>query len=361
MTGKTMEEFTRTIVAYKIFGNSLLQIALAAGVLLVALAAVSVVKRLFEKRSSRAAEGEKPTFSLRMHRMRRYSFPLAYTVLAYLVLTTILTVPARHGKNLYIAFVIIVSIFALRLVSFIIKDSLKAYLLRRDKERDAARVEKSISGISTFINIIVWSVGFIFIIDNIGFNISAIVTGLGIGGVAIALASQTVLHDLFSYFVIFFDEPFKIGDFIIIDDKMGTVEKIGIKTTRIQSLSGEQIVISNASLTNGRIHNYKRMEKRRVVQNIGVVYQTTPEQIEAIPHIVRKIIDSTSGVQFDRTHFKEYGDSGLIFEIVYYIMMPDFNYYMDRQHEINLEIFRKFSEMKIGFAYPTRTIFIEKN
>jgi len=356
-----MEEFIRHIINYKIFGNSLLQIVIAAGVLVIAIVAVSVLKRLFKKRTSRIAEDEKPTFSVRMHRMQKYSVPLVYTIIIYLSLVNILTIPAQHAKTLHMAFVIIASIFALRLVTFIIKDSLKAYLLSRDKERDAGRVEKSITGISTFINIVVWAVGFIFIIDNIGFNISAIVTGLGIGGVAIALASQTVLHDLFSYFVIFFDEPFKIGDFVIVDDKMGTIEKVGIKTTRIQSLSGEQIVISNTDLTNGRIHNYKRMEKRRVVQSIGVTYQTTPEQIEAIPGVIREIIETTDGVQFDRAHFKEYGDSGLIFEIVYYVLGAEYNYYMDKQHDINLRIFRKFSELSIVFAYPTRTIFIEKD
>ncbi len=245
--------------------------------------------------------------------------------------------------------------------SHIVRDSLKTYLRSKDGEKSDDQIDQSIRGISTFINILIWTIGSIFVIDNIGFNISAVVTGLGIGGVAVALASQTIFRDLFNYFVIFFDQPFKIGDFIVIDDKMGTIEKIGIKTTRIKSIGGEEIILSNTDLTNGRVHNYKKMDKRRVVLTVGVVYRTTPRQVDAIPGIIREIISKTEDVEFDRAHFKEFGDSGLIFEAVYYVIGSDYNYYMDKQHHINLQVLKKFNKLKIQFAYPTRTLYLERS
>lgn len=203
--------------------------------------------------------------------------------------------------------------------------------------------------------------GFLFLIDNLGYDITTLVAGLGIGGIAVALAAQTILGDLFSYLVIFFDKPFEIGDFIIIDDKMGTIEYIGIKTTRIRTLSGEQLICSNTDLTNSRVHNYKRMEKRRVVFSFGVIYQTAASQIKRIPGIVREIIESDAGNTFDRAHFSSYGDFSLNFEVVYYVMTPDYNIYMDRQQAINIAIFERFEQEKIEFAYPTQTVLLNKD
>ncbi|MCZ7615125.1 MAG: mechanosensitive ion channel family protein [Ignavibacteriaceae bacterium] len=173
--------------------------------------------------------------------------------------------------------------------------------------------------------------------DNLGFDISAVIAGLGIGGIAIALAAQTILGDLFSYFVIFFDRPFEVGDFITVQDKSGTVEYTGIKTTRLRSLSGEQLVFSNHDLTNSRIHNYKKMERRRVVFTLRVIYQTTAEQIESIPKLVREIIESQQDVAFDRGHFASYGDFSLNFEFVYFVLEADYNKYMNIQQAINIE------------------------
>ncbi|MBN2158949.1 MAG: mechanosensitive ion channel family protein [Spirochaetes bacterium] len=355
-----MTDTIQEILGYRFLGNSVLQLCISTGVIVCGAIAISLLRRYFIKRSGKPVEGEIETFAQKLFHLQKYAIPLLFIVIMYASLTGILTFTPQVAKGLHVLFIVTVSIFGLLLITHVIKDSLKAYLSRRDREGDIERIDKSVRGISTFINIIVWSIGAIFIIDNLGFNISAVVTGLGIGGVAIALASQTILHDLFNYFVIFFDQPFKIGDFIVIDNKMGTIEKIGIKTTRIKSLQGEEIVLSNTDLTNSRIHNYKKMEKRRVLMTIGVVYQTAAELIDAIPGVIREIVDKTEGVMFDRAHFKEYGDSGLIFEIVFYILSADYNYFMDKQHEINLEIFKKFSELKIDFAYPTSTLYIEK-
>jgi small-conductance mechanosensitive channel len=187
-----------------------------------------------------------------------------------------------------------------------------------------------------------------------------VVAGLGIGGIAVALAAQAVLGDLFSYFSILMDRPFELGDFIIIDDYMGTIEHIGIKTTRIRSLGGEQLVFSNTDLTGSRIRNYKRMEQRRIVFRIGVVYQTPVEKLKEIPGIIKGIMDAIPEARTDRAHFASYGDSSLDFEIVYYVLTGDYNKYMDIQQEINLSLAEEFERRGIEFAYPTRTLFIEK-
>ncbi len=345
---------------YTILGNSIPQIAISVGAIIIGVIAAYSFKRCVNKKFAGLAEGDSTSVFARLVHIQNYAAPLLYIIIIYLSLVNALTLSPQARKTIYFVFVIAISFFGLRLFSHLVRDSLKTYLRTKDKEKSDDEIELSIRGITTFINIIIWSIGIIFIIDNIGFNISAIVTGLGIGGVAVALASQTIFRDLFNYFVIFFDQPFKIGDFIVIENKMGTIEKIGIKTTRITSLNGEQIILSNTDLTNSRIHNYKKMEKRRVVLAVGVVYQTTPRQVEAIPGIIREIVDATEGVFFDRAHFKEFGDSGLIFEAVYYIESPDYNYYMDRQHDINLQILKRFNKHKIQFAYPTRTVYLEQ-
>jgi small-conductance mechanosensitive channel len=184
------------------------------------------------------------------------------------------------------------------------------------------------------------------------------VAGLGIGGIAVALASQALLGDLFSYFVIFFDKPFEIGDFIIVGDKLGVVEYVGIKTTRIHALSGEQIVFSNTDLTNSRVHNFKKMEKRRVVFKLGVIYQTPAEKLKSIPRIVKDIIEEQQDVTFDRGHFQSFGDFSLNFEFVYYVAGADYNKYMDIQQAINFSINDIFAREKIEFAYPSQTLFV---
>jgi small-conductance mechanosensitive channel len=235
--------------------------------------------------------------------------------------------------------------------------TLTYFIKKQERGEEKAR---QLRGMTVLINIFVWVIGLVFIMDNLGFDISAVIAGLGIGGIAIALAAQTILGDLFSYFVIFFDRPFEVGDFITVQDKVGTVEYTGIKTTRIRALTGEQLVFSNTDLTNSRIHNFKKMQERRVVFKLGVIYQTTAAQLEEIPKIVRGIIESHSDVRFDRGHFASYGDFSLNFEFVYYVFGSDYVKYMDTQQSINLKIYNEFEKRKIGFAYPTQTLFVNK-
>jgi small-conductance mechanosensitive channel len=181
-----------------------------------------------------------------------------------------------------------------------------------------------------------------------------------VGGIAVALAVQNVLGDLFASFSIVLDKPFVIGDFIIVGDHLGTVEHVGLKTTRIRSLSGEQLVFSNTDLLGSRIRNFKRMYERRVVFSLGVVYQTPARLLEKIPPMLRQIVESREQVRFDRAHFRDFGPHSLNFEIVYWVLSPDYALYMDIQQEINLEIYRRFEQEGIDFAYPTQTLYLRQ-
>ena len=206
--------------------------------------------------------------------------------------------------------------------------------------------------------IVIWSVIALVALDSLGINVTTVVAGLGIGGVAVALAVQNILGDLFASLSIILDKPFVIGDFLIIDEHLGGVEYIGLKTTRIRSLSGEQLIFSNSDLLKSRIRNYGRMFERRVVFNIGVTYSTPRDKLKHIPEIIRNAINSQEKTRFDRSHFMKYGDYALQFETVYYIKSADYNIYMDIQQSIYFAIHEAFEQEQINFAYPTQKLFV---
>ena len=274
----------------------------------------------------------------------------------YLGIKTLVLAPLIK-RIVDIAALAIVTIFSIRFLTAFIGYGFSVY--SRKRMADEA-LERSLGGVLRVTKVIIWALAIIFFLDNLGFKISTVIAGLGIGGIAVALAAQAVLKDLFSYFSILFDRPFETGDFIIIGDFLGAVEHIGIKTTRIRSLGGEQLVFSNSDLTDSRIRNYKRMEKRRVPFKFGVTYQTPVEKLKEIPQMVENIIKNIEDATFDRTHFVSYGDFSLIFEVVYYIFGADYNKYMDVQQKINLAIKKEFEKRQIEFAYPTQTIYVTK-
>ncbi len=240
--------------------------------------------------------------------------------------------------------------------------AVRYWIARRTREKlqeDPSRA--SAMGILSFLlKLLVWGLVLLLILDNLGVNITTFVAGLGVGGIAIALAAQNILSDLFASVSIALDKPFEVGDFIIVGDYLGTVEKIGVKTCRLRSLGGEQIIFPNGDLLNSRVRNYKRMEERRIRFIFGVVYSTPYEKLAEIPTIVRELIDNVEDTRFDRAHFAKYGDFSLDFEVVYYVLRPDYSIYMDKQQEINLAIFKRFEDEGIEFAFPTRTIHLER-
>ncbi len=339
------------------FNNRVLDYLICLSIFIIAIIVIQIFKSIILKRLRVWTKKTTTTIDdLLLHSVERQLLPLLYFGAFYLSIQG-LTLNSALDKAINILGLVLLTIFGVRCLLSIITYTLEAFWMK--KEKDSAK-KNALKGILTIIKVVVWGLAVVLFLDNLGIKVSAIIAGLGIGGIAIALAAQTILGDLFSYFSIFFDRPFEIGDFIIVGDYLGTVEYIGIKTTRVRSLSGEQLVFSNTDLTNSRVRNYKRMNKRRVVFKLGVTYQTNLQQLKEIPVMIKSIIKNINDTVFDRAHFSSYGDFGLIFEVVYYVDGGDYNKYMNIQQEINFKIKEGFEKHGIEFAYPTQTLYINK-
>src|SRR3989338_2518423 len=292
------------------FGNRILDYIIAVSTLSLGLLFVKVVVRAFIKRLKKLAEKTTTTFDdLLVKIIERIVLPALYLSCIYISLKT-LKMPAGMEGVINAAELAVITFFVTRIVLMFINYGLNLYL---HKKQEDITLVRSLEGMSGVVKYLIWALAVIIFLDNIGFKVSTIIAGLGIGGIAVAIAAQALLKDFFSYFSIVFDRPFKLGDFIIIGDFMGTVEHIGIKTTRIRSLGVEQVIIKN-----------------------------------------------TKDTAFDRAHFFSYGNFSLIFEVVYYVIGPDYNKYMDIQQEINFAIKEEFEKRGIEFAYPTQTLFLQK-
>lgn len=340
----------------KYFNNTVEEYLVAAGIILLTIIVIHVLKKIFLGRLKKRTEaGELTRHLFIVKSINRFLIPALYLGALYLALDS-LSFGTKADK-------VIGTIYAIAVAWFGIRFSITLINYFFDKSFEKLRGpddSKKLRPLTALINFLVWIVGLLFLFDNLGFQVSAIVAGLGISGIAVALAAQALLGDLFSYFVIFFDRPFEIGDFIVFEGNAGSIEKIGIKTTRVRSLSGEQLIVSNSKLTSTLVHNFKRMERRRVVFTLGVTYQTKAEQLKAIPEIVKGIINKQESTEFDRAHFQGYGDFSLNFEFVYYVLSSDYVVYMNTQEKINLDIYEDFEKRGIEFAYPTQTLFMNK-
>lgn len=236
---------------------------------------------------------------------------------------------------------------------------LKHYLTHRTTSQDRASIAM-INAMGVGAKVLLWVLIVLTALKSVfGVEITAWITGLGVTGIAIALAVQNILGDLLAALAIVFDKPFDVGDTIGIDNITGTVEHIGLKTTRIRSASGEQIIVGNADLLKSRLRNYRRMYQRRAVFNLDVTFDTQPEILERLPGIVEQIITSQSPVKFDRCHVASFGESAIRLEAVYFVLDPDYKRYMDIQQAINLEILRRFAAERVSFAFPSRTVYHE--
>lgn len=337
--------------------NRILDYLICLSIFLISIIVIQIFKRFLLKRLRKWAKRTATTiddFLIRM--IEKELLPLFYFGAFYVSIQGLTLNPALE-KGINVLGLILLTIFGVRFLLAVIVYGLENYWVK--KEKDVAK-KQGLKGILMTVKVIVWGLAIIILLDNFGIKVSALIAGLGIGGVAIALAAQSILGDLFSYFSIFFDRPFEIGDFIIVGDLLGTVEHIGIKTTRVRSLGGEQLVFSNTDLTNSRVRNYKRMDKRRVVFRLGVTYETGLRELKEIPVVITNIIKGINDTVFDRTHFFSYGDFSLVFEVVYYVIGSDYNKYMDIQQEINLKIKEEFKKHGIEFAYPTQTLYLNK-
>ncbi len=345
------------ILSTVVYQNTILEWLIATGIALLTIGAIEAVKAFLVRQVGRLADRTVTHFdNLLVAVIRRTSF-LFVLALAVLVGSHALELSDRVTGWVH-ALVVLATLLQ---IGFWGNAAIQVGLGRYSEQRmeeDAAEAT-TVRFVGFLLRLILWVLVALVALDTAGVDITALVAGLGVGGIAVALAVQNVLGDLLGSLSIVLDKPFVIGDFIIVGDMMGTVEHIGMKTTRIRSLSGEQLVFSNNDLLSSRIRNYKRMNERRALFRFGVTYQTSKEMLERIPGVVREIIESRENTRFDRAHFASYGDSSLDFEVVYYMLVPDYNAYMDTQQAINLALFGRFEELGIEFAYPTRTVFVE--
>lgn len=338
-----------------VLGNTVTEYGLAIASLLIGILLTTLIRSIVLGRLKQWAQHSSTDLDDRL--LRLIEQPVIYLLYlgSFYVSVSNLTLHAILENAVRVVCIILATLLVVRLVGSLIEYGMRVYWVARER---SATLEESLNALVPAVKVIVWAVGLVFLLDNLGFDISAVVASLGIGGVAIALASQGVLADLFSYFSILLDRPFEIGDFLIVGDLVGTVEHIGIKTTRLRSLSGEEWVASNTDLTGSRIQNFRRMERRRIVFTFGVTYETGQEQMEAIPGIIASAVEQTENVTFDRAHFLKFGDFSLDYEVVFFVETSDYNTYMDAQQQINLAIKSAFDGHSIDFAYPTQLLYL---
>jgi len=343
----------------QLYNNSLQQWLLAAGITLLVLSGALLIRYLFRRHIKRQLQSSHSLFwpaLLTALQKTRWLF-LLIVALAFASYT--LELPARLDKTishiLVITFIIQLGLW----LSAMLRFSMDEY---RQQQLEKHPASVTTVNLLNFVGrMLIWCMVLLLALDNVGVNITALVAGLGVGGIAVALAMQTILGDLFSSLSIVLDKPFVIGDFLIVDELLGTVEYVGLKTTRLRSLSGEQLVFSNSDLLNSRIRNFGRMYERRVPFTIGVTYQTPRDKLQIIPQIIRDAVATQQNTRMDRSNFKAYGDFALLFESVYYVKVPDYNEYMDIQEGINLFIHQRFEEEGIEFAYPTQTVYLQNS
>ena len=343
------------------WGNTVQSYLIAAGIFIGASLIIFIFRKVVISRLRRWAEStETKLDDLLIRGLQKSIIPVLNILVFYFAVKT-LSLHPKVERAVDVISVILITYFIIKMITAALRFGLDSYIKSKStEEEEAQRRIKQMRGITAIVSFFIWVLGFIFLLDNLGFEITTVIAGLGIGGIAIALAAQAVLGDLFSYFVIFFDRPFEIGDFIVIGEFRGNIEHIGIKTTRVRSLSGEQLVFGNSDLTSSRIQNFKRMDRRRVVFKLGVTYQTPAEKIEQAVKVVEQIIIDHPDVTYDRGHFTTFGAFSLDLEFVYFVLSNDYNQHMNIQQDVNFRVLREFEKLGIAFAYPTQTLFVNK-
>ncbi len=337
------------------WNNTVLDYILFFGTLALGAALILLIGRIALKRIAAYHENtQSPYALLLLSGVKQYLLPIAYFTLFY-ACTRILTLHEKiyaivRGLSVLFAIVMGAMFFASMAVLFFTK-------LGKGKEGSASLAIKWLIRLS---KIVIWTIALILFLDNIGVKINSLVTGIGIGGVALAFAAQSALTDIFCFFTIFFDKPFEIGDFIIAGEHMGTVEHIGVKTTRLRAIGGEQLIVSNADLTGSRIRNYKTMQQRRVSFTLAVTYDTPSEKLRAIPPMIQTIVEETEDASFSRAHFASFGTYSLNFEVVYFALSADYDRYMEINQQINLAIKDGFERLGVAFAFPTSTVQLQR-
>lgn len=346
------------ILNQTVLGNSLMQWLIAATVLVLSFIVMRLTKRIATRRLSILAAKTSTQWDDIIVDAIKQTRTLFMLFASILIGSMFIELSDRVHSIMQAVFIIALLI-QVGIWLTVITLSVVSYYSNQTLSKNPAAAS-SINFVGFIGKIFIWSAITLVALDSLGIQVTTVVAGLGIGGVAVALAVQNILGDLFASLSIILDKPFVIGDFLIIDEHLGSVEYIGLKTTRLRSLSGEQLIFSNSDLLKSRIRNYGRMYERRVVFNIGVIYSTPRNKLRRIPEIIRDSIQAQDNTRFDRSHFMKYGDYALQFETVYYIKSPDYNIYMDIQQAVYFAIHEAFEKEQIEFAYPTQKLFVEQ-
>lgn len=336
-----------------VFRNSLSAWIVAISVSIAISLILQVIKAIFSHRLQKLAKSTDTKFddvlSIILSKTRYYFLLL----IGFYFGIKLLTLTPKADLYSYRLFIIL---FSLQIIAW--GNALTEFFLyhRREDVSDSVITTTTFGVIGFVAKLVLWSIVLLIMLSNLGVNITAVITGLGVGGIAIALATQKILGDIFSSFIIVFDKPFEVGDFIVINEFRGIVERIGLKTTRLRSITGEEIIIPNSNMIDSRIQNFKRMEERRVQFTIGVEYSTKKEHLEAIPNEVKQIIESIDRTRFEYCVFRNLGEFSLSFEVAYFVLEREFQTFTEIHNQVNLKLIDRFRTFGIRFAFPTQTI-----
>lgn len=352
-----MNEVERLVDA-TYMGNTLWQLTVAAGVAVGVFFVLLLIRRAIRGRYKKLAATPQTELLELPFKVASHTTVLTITVASLFIGAQWLTVPPAVSKTLLTIFTIAifwqVGLWATVAVIAALERRQRATLTT-----DAAAAS-SLGVISFLARITIWAFVLLLTLDNLGIQIKPLLAGLGIGGIAVALAAQNILGDLFASLSITLDRPFVVGDSLQVDEFNGTVEYIGVKSTRLRSLSGEQIIMPNANLLSSRVRNNSRMNQRRVVINISVDQQTEMEQLQAIPGKLRELIEAHQPIRFDRSHFAKIGASSFDFEAVYIVLTPDYAKHMEILQDINLRLVEWFRKEGVVLSTPQRVYYVDQ-
>jgi small-conductance mechanosensitive channel len=340
-----------------VYGNSLADWLTAAAIGLAVWTGLTLVRRLMASRSGDYAIERQSIWVRLLFHLLGKTKQFAFLALALYSAQQIVVLPPRldHMLSNFVLMLMLVQ------VGLWAGRSLRFYLRLKETERGTDRMFAGSLDIINFVaGLLIWSLLVLVALENVGVNITALLAGLGVGGVAVALALQNILGDLFASLSIALDKPFMVGDFLIIDAFNGTVERVGIKTTRLRSDSGEQIILSNADILKSRVRNYGRMPEQRVLATLRVAYATPAETLTGIPKILENIVRERPNTRFERCHLKTIGESALQFELSYFTQDPRKNPLNDLQQEVNFRIIDEFRRLGIEFALPAQRIVLDR-
>ncbi|OGR68194.1 MAG: hypothetical protein A2081_02285 [Elusimicrobia bacterium GWC2_61_19] len=341
-----------------ILGNTIEAYGLALAAFCASLALLYIIKNVGINRLKALAEKTETDLDdlaiALIDKLRWFDYQLA----AFYIATRYIQRAAPFDKALKLTILLVFTYRAITMAQHLLSYWIGKLAAKRDLSEEAKA--SVINSTQVIMRALVWVAAVLFVLENLGVNISAVLAGLGIGGVAVALAAQAILGDIFNFFVILLDKPFHVGDFIVTDTISGTVEHLGLKSIRIRSLSGEQLIVSNTRLLGTEVKNYRQMKRRRVVVKTSVTYQTPLEKLKLVPAMLKEAVAGLENATFDRANMAGLGDFSIDFETVYYLESPDYNLHMQAQERLLQALIGKFAKEGIEFAYPTQTLYVQK-